>query len=60
MSPLRWRGGTAAESNREYLERLTDAVAVGEIYHTDALSYQQFMQNPAEAVQNYHKSYIDV
>ena len=38
ISPLRWRGGTAAEDNREHLERLTDAVAVGEIHHLDALS----------------------
>ena len=32
-------GGTAAEGNREYLERLTDAVAVGEMHHTDAFSH---------------------
>ena len=37
-SPLRGRGGTAAEVNREYLERLTDAVAVGEMHHSDAPS----------------------
>jgi hypothetical protein len=37
-SPLRGRGGTAAEVNRKYLERLTDAVAVGEMHHSDAPS----------------------
>ena len=45
-SPLRGRGGTAAEVNREYLERLTDAVAVGEMHHSDALSRLEKSRNP--------------
>jgi len=35
----RWGRGTAAEEKREYLERFSDAVAVDEVHHTDALSH---------------------
>ena len=35
----RWGRGTAAEDNCEYLEQLSDAVAVDEVHHTDALSH---------------------
>ena len=37
-SPLRGRGGTAAAENRENLSDSSDAVAVGEMHHTDAPS----------------------
>ena len=39
MSLPRWGRGTAAEEKREYLERFSDAVAVDEVHHTDALSH---------------------
>ena len=38
-SPLRWRGGTAASDCEAIEPRIFDAVAVGEMHHTDALSW---------------------
>ena len=39
MSLPRGGRGTAASEKREYLERFSDAVAVDEVHHTDALSH---------------------
>ena len=39
VSLPRWGRGTAAEDDCEYLEQSSDAVAVDEVHHTDALSH---------------------